>query len=271
MLERGALQANGVDVSMYDNDIPVQKGLSLNADVHDISITHRLYSGYGDAEMVDIVIDNASHTDVRFRLSCAVYLDDGDPYYVNLPYDASKVSADRTQTITLPLDALVPNPKRHSHARVVISAVGQEENVLVNNEFTIFFGDGETLQILEQPADATVQEGEDVTFHVKVTGGTSPYAYQWQIWDEKHQKWVDLPGYTQPTLSREDVEKKWDGARFRCVITDADGTKIVTREATLTVRDKVPTGDDSHLTLWLTVAALALAAIWWIQRRKKAL
>ncbi len=271
VLDRGALQANGVELSMYDNDIPAQTGLSLNADVHDISITHRLYSGYGDEEMVDIVIDNASHTDVSFRLSCAVYLDEGDPYYVNLPYDASKVSADRTQTITLPLDALVPNPKSHSHARVAISAVGQEENVLVNNEFTIFFGDGETLQILEQPADATVQEGEDVSFHVKVTGGTSPYTYQWQIWDEKHQKWVDLPGYTQPTLSREDVEKKWDGARFRCVITDADGMKIVTREVTLTVRDKVPTGDDSHLTLWLTVAALALAAIWWIQRRKKAL
>ena len=257
---------------MYDNDIPVQTGLSLNADVHDISITHRLYSGCGDEEMVDIVIDNDSRTDVRFRLSCAVYLDGGDtPYYVNLPYKDDQVSADRTQTITLPLNALVPNPSAHSQARVVISAVGQEENVLVNNEFTIFFGNGQPLQILEQPADATVQEGEDVSFRVKVKDGKPPYTYQWQIWDPRHEKWVDLPGFTEPTLSRKDIEKKWDGARFRCVITDANGQKVITREVTLTVRDKVPTGDDSHLTLWLTVAALALAALWWIQRRKKAL
>ena len=252
VLDRGALQANGVELSMYDNDIPVQTGLSLNADVHDISITHRLYSGCGDEEMVDIVIDNDSRTDVRFRLSCAVCLDGSDtPYYVNLPYKDDQVSADRTQTITLPLDALVPNPGAHSQARVVISAVGQEENVLVNNEFTIFFGNGQPLQILEQPADATVQEGEDVSFRVKVKDGKPPY--------------------TEPTLSRKAIEKKWDGARFRCVITDANGQKVITREVTLTVRDKVPTGDDSHLTLWLTVAALALAALWWIQRRKKAL
>ena len=274
VLDRGGLQANDARLALYDNDIPVQAGLPLDSSVHNISITHRLYDGYGDDddELVDIVISNDSHTEVRFRLSCAVYLDGGEtPYYVNLPYKDTQVSADMTQTITLPLSALVPDLKTHSQARVVITAVGQEECALVNNEFMLYFGNGEALQILEQPADATVQVGEDVSFRVEATGGKPPYAYQWQVWDGKHQKWVDLPGFTQPILSRDRVEKKWDGAKFRCVITDADGHKVVSREVTLTVRDKVPTGDNSRLPLYLLVAALALAALWWIYRRERAL
>ena len=193
-----------------------------------------------------------------------------DPSLLIVSYKDDQVSADRTQTITLPLNALVPNPSAHSRARVVISAVGQEENVLVNNEFTIFFGNGQPLQILEQPADATVQEGEDVSFRVKVKDGKPPYTYQWQIWDPKHEKWVDLPGFTEPTLSRKDIEKKWDGARFRCVVTDGKGTQIVSQEVTLTVRDGVDTGDHSNLPLYLVVVLIGLALLWWTRRRMRA-
>ena len=41
----------------------------------------------------------------------------------------------------------------------------------------------------------TAQEGEDVTFQVEVGGGKPPYTYQWQVWDPKHEKWMDLPGF----------------------------------------------------------------------------
>ena len=115
----------------------------------------------------------------------------------------------------------------------------------------------------------TVQEGEDVSFTVEVAGGVKPYTYQWQIWDEKHQKWVDLPGFTGPTLSRENIEKKWDGCKFRCVVTDATGTQIISQEGTLTVRDKVPTGDSSNLPLYLTVALVALMLLVCMRRRAK--
>ena len=85
--------------------------------------------------------------------------------------------------------------------------------------------------------------------------------YQWQIRDEKRQRWVDLPGFTDPILSRDDIEKKWDGCRFRCVVTDTAGTQISSREAVLRVRDRVPTGDDSNLPLYLAVAFVALALL----------
>ena len=87
------------------------------------------------------------------------------------------------------------------------------------------------------------------------------------MWDTKQEKWVDLPGFTEPTLSRKDIEKKWDGARFRCVVTDAEGTKIVSQEVTLTVRNRVDTGDHSNLSLYLAVAHAALALLWWMRRR----
>ena len=87
------------------------------------------------------------------------------------------------------------------------------------------------------------------------------------MWDEEHQKWVDLPGFTRPELSREDVEKKWDGCKFRCVVTDDRGTQIISREVTLTVRDGVDTGDHSNLSLYLAVAIAALALLWWMRRR----
>ena len=53
--------------------------------------------------------------------------------------------------------------------------------------------------------------------------------------------------------------KKWDGARFRCVVTDAAGTQIVSREVALAVCGRVPTGDCYRLLPTLAVALIALA------------
>ena len=75
------------------------------------------------------------------------------------------------------------------------------------------------------------------------------------------------PWLHQPTLSRENIEKKWDGCRFRCVVTDAAGTQIISQEVTLTIRDGVDTGDHSNLPLYLAVAVAALIVLWWMRRK----
>ena len=138
---------------------------------------------------------------------------------------------------------------------------------LYSNPFVVSVQPQDPLTFIRQPRDTVVQPGEDVSFSVEVGGGKRPYTYQWQIWDEKHQKWVDLPGFTDPTMSREDIEKKWDGCRFRCVVTDAEGTRIISDEVTLTVRDRVLTGDNSNLPLYLAVAMAALAVLILLHRR----
>jgi len=53
----------------------------------------------------------------------------------------------------------------------------------------------------------------------------------------------------------------WDGCRLRCVVTDAAGTQIVSREAILRVRDRVDTGDDTNLPLYLALALALLIAL----------
>jgi hypothetical protein len=50
-------------------------------------------------------------------------------------------------------------------------------------------------------------------------------------------------------------------------VTDAEGTQIISQEATLTIRDGVDTGDHSNLSLYLAVAIAALIMLWWMRRR----
>ena len=240
----------------------------MDVSIHDLDVSHRQYTGWDGEEWLDIVVHNHAATRVGMKLSCAVYVDGAqEPRYLNLPYNQNAVTANRTQTISLPVSALIGDSESHSKARVEILAVGTDERAYANNEFYVWPGGANQLRFTKQPEDTTVQEGEDVSFEVEVAGGMQPYTYQWQVWDEKHQKWVDLPGFTEPTLSRKDIEKKWDGCRFRCVVTDAAGTQIISQEVTLTVWDKVPTGDHSNLPLYLAAAVVALALLWWMRRR----
>ena len=268
-IDPNGLAANAVRSGVIANAVDASGDIAISVGDQDIEVSHRIYGDSEDNDMLDIVISNYTDTDDSFKLTCAVYLDQEDePYYINLPYYSGGLANRHTHTITMPVRALVPDMEDHYQARVVISAVGREESAYLNNEFVVDLGSS-GLHIIEQPQDQTVQEGEDVSFSVTVGGGVKPYSYQWQVWDEKHQKWVNLPGFTEPTLSRKDIEKKWDGCRFRCVITDSRGTQVITDEVTLTVRDRVDTGDHSNLPLYLAIALAALLLLWLVRRRMK--
>ena len=271
-LASNAAFSNAVDSGLIARNVEAPEPVALDVSIHDIEVDHRLYEDVDGTELMDIVIVDFADTDDRFKLTCGVYLDDAkEPYIVSLPLYDKAVANRATHTITLPVNTLVPDIEKHNRARVVISisAGSRDEIAYANNEFTLYLGGSDPLRFTKQPEDVTVQEGEDVSFTVEVAGGVKPYTYQWQIWDEKHQKWVDLPGFTGPTLSRENIEKKWDGCKFRCVVTDATGTQIISQEVTLTVRDKVPTGDSSNLPLYLTVALVALMLLVCMRRRAK--
>ena len=262
--------ANAVKSGFIANETEASEPVALQTAYHDIEIEHRVYADGDGSEMLDITVTNYADTKDTFKLSCEVTLDGGKETYVaSLPYYEQALASRATHTLTMPISALVPNPEAHSSAFVNITAIGRDENAYANNAFTVLMGGGNPLHFEKQPEDVTAQAGEDVTFTVAVGGGKQPYTYQWQVWDPEHEKWVDLPGFTDPTLSRKDIEKKWDGARFRCVVTDAEGTQIISREVTLTVRDGVDTGDHSNLPLYLAVAALALVALVLLRHRRR--
>ena len=262
------ITANAIDSGLIANTTTASS-LDLELKVHDLSATHRVYNGWDGQKWLDIIVHNYAAFGDNPKLACAVYVDGAsDPYYINLPYYDQSIANRTTQTISMPLSALVDDLSAHSRARVEVMVVGREDCAFVNNEFTVYLGGGNALRFVTEPEDVTVQEGEDVAFSVEVAGGVKPYTYQWQVYNPKTGEWVDLKGFDQPTLSRENIEKKWGSCRFRCVVTDASGTQIISREVTLTVRDSVNTGDHSNLPLYLASAIAALILLWWMRRRR---
>ena len=156
-----------------------------------------MYRGWDGQKWLDIIVHNYAAFGDNPKLACAVYVDGAsDPYYVNLPYYDQSIANRTTQTISMPLSALVDDPSAHSRARVVVTVVGREDCAFVNNEFTVYLGGSNALRFVREPEDVTAQEGEDVAFTVEVAGGVKPYAYQWQVYNPETGEWVDLPGFT---------------------------------------------------------------------------
>ena len=79
-----------------------------------------------------------------------------------------------------------------------------EGNTVETNVVTIT-EDATPMVITTQPVNVSGDIGDTAEFTVAVEGGTAPYTYQWQVWDPKHEKWVDLPGFTGPTTLMESL------------------------------------------------------------------
>jgi len=103
--------------------------------------------------------------------------------------------------------------------------------------------------VTEQPDDASVTEGEDVTFSAAASGSPDPDV-RWQT--DASGAWKDVAGGTSDDLTLEGVDLDQDGTRYRAVFTNASGdatsdpaTLGVTARAaaTVTVPTKLVVGD----------------------------
>lgn len=81
--------------------------------------------------------------------------------------------------------------------------------------------------IFSPPTNRTVTQGQPVTFQVGADG-SPPLSYQWQ------RNTVDISGANSPTYTISSATLADNGARFRCVVSNASGT-ATSNEATLTV------------------------------------
>ena len=83
------------------------------------------------------------------------------------------------------------------------------------------------LTITTQPSSKYCAEDETVTLTVAVSGGKEPYKYVWQKYS---RGWNNVSGATSSAITAGIGE-------YRCIITDADGTKVTTSNATVILKD----------------------------------
>jgi len=126
-------------IRLYPREVEAPEPVSIQCDVHDIDVSHRVWKDYYGEQMLDITIHNLYNNDQAIRLYASMYVDDAKiPLHVNLPHDSESVSAGKTQTITLPLSSLI-DPKGHEKIRMVIKGIGiDNETAEFNNEFEVF-------------------------------------------------------------------------------------------------------------------------------------
>src|SRR6185503_58651 len=83
--------------------------------------------------------------------------------------------------------------------------------------------------ITAQPTDQTVAQGQSATFLFTATG-SAPLSFQWQ------RNQVNISGATSASYTLTSAAFADNGAKFRCVVTNAFGS-ATSNEATLTVNE----------------------------------
>lgn len=110
-----------------------------------------------------------------------------------------------------------------------VSKGGTVSNGLVGEETT-------PISITKQPASVTVNLGEQATFTVEAEA-TGNLTYKWQVAYGSGKEFGDAYGYGNgtATFTTYSTEKKNNGYRYRCIITDENENSVTSDEATLTL------------------------------------
>ncbi|MCR4962890.1 MAG: S-layer homology domain-containing protein [Firmicutes bacterium] len=114
-----------------------------------------------------------------------------------------------------------------------------------DERLTFSMGQVDPLTITSQPKDVVVAVGDKASYTVTVTGGKAPYTFEWQqeygkSTGEAVEKWsVEKPDSTlnittsgnTSTLTVPRISENYHlfGRPLRCVITDANGTTVISK------------------------------------------
>ena len=125
----------------------------------------------------------------------------------------------------------------HTQVRcVVVDANGNETSSEIARVI-----ENPSLTITSQPAYAKALDGMQVVYKVAVSGGKSPYTYQWQAYQSLaggSPMWWDLASSGDRWEGADTDKLTWtvsnadgsDGIRIRCIITDANGNSVTSEE-----------------------------------------
>ena len=122
------------------------------------------------------------------------------------------------------------------------------------------------LCIIEQPMSIPAAAGQEAAFSVVVSGGKTPYSYQWKRMVGPN-RWENIPGAKQDTYRIKSVKEDQNGLIVRCVVTDQYGDYVTSDPATLSILPQ--TGDSTQLALWLLLAAASAAVLALVYRKTR--
>lgn len=91
------------------------------------------------------------------------------------------------------------------------------------------------IEITNQPASVTVAEGANATFKVEAKG--TGLTYRWQFKSAGSDFWSDssMAGSKTGSITVKGTTAR-NGYQYRCVVKDANGSKVITNAAKLTVQ-----------------------------------
>lgn len=143
-----------------------------------------------------------------------------------------------TKTDTLTTKQCLADENGDQYYCVVTDAAN---NIVTSNKATLTVN-AAALTVTKQPKSQTVNKGDNASFSVTVSGGKEPYKYQWykiypgQTTATILTAWPYENATTATMTSVNNLPEYDDGAKFFCVITDADNNQVISNKATLTVK-----------------------------------
>lgn len=174
----------------------------------------------------------------------------------------TRASGESQMTVT----GITKDDDRTQYRCIITDAL---DNTVTSNAAMLTIASEEALVITSQPSSASVDTGDDVTFSIAVSGGKTPYTYQWQ--KLKDGNWTNVKDATSAQWTLKSVTKDNSGAQYRCVVTDAEKTSVTSVTVTISVQAPLPTtGDESQPILWAMMVMLAGAALIMMKHRQDA-
>lgn len=151
--------------------------------------------------------------------------------------DKATYKTDYTTTITADSNYSLPY-------RITVTIGGiSTYNYSYNNNTGIIIIPGNTIigdiqitaksnpKVLASPSSTAAQEGKNAVFSVSVKGAL--LSYQWQTY--KDNKWVNIAGAKDSTLTLKNVKFSDNLTIYRCVVTDGNNQSVASEPAVLSV------------------------------------
>lgn len=143
--------------------------------------------------------------------------------YRDMEYYVLFKTSDATEWSADPI-SLIPG-----ETKTVLLYIGEEYEIYYSIDITR----PERPQIIGQPQDTAVTEGEAAAFAVEATGGS--LTYQWQQSTDGGVSWTDIDDAKAAEYTTPQATISMNGYQYRCIVT-SDTDKVTSTPAVLTVQ-----------------------------------